>query len=56
MDVVNERLKWLRADLESTIDGKARAELRHKIAFAEAIVRMRDGRACGEGSPEPVVP
>jgi hypothetical protein len=38
-------LKRLRADLESATDIKVREKLRREIAFAEAIVRMRDGLA-----------
>jgi hypothetical protein len=54
MDIVNEKLKRLQADLAQAFEGEAR-ELRHKIVFAKAIIRMRDGLDGVKNASDPVV-
>lgn len=42
-DAKKNELKRLRAELAATTDSYARSDLQRKIAFVEAVIRMRDG-------------
>lgn len=48
-DYKKDELKRLEADLSVAINDAARSEIKRRIAFAEAIIRMRDGADQREG-------